>query len=203
MVLTTEAQRFSGRRPAQTLPLSMGLRTSELHAVIGERIWGRGVRRPAMAPLQPGCSMGNDGNAGSKPLLKKKKKTSRNRQRLEALWPEGGAPTSHTSQLSGPQTMPDPLSHPLFPPGHLEPFIPTVSCISAFSRGYSHWAQPLHIAPGGRALGSHLAPWRSDGPRKTVSADCPAWAQPAPLLGAGTPPAGMGRLATPELEDSG
>ena len=116
---------------------------------------------------------------------------------MEALWPEGAAPTSHTSQLSGPQTMPDPLSHPLFPPGHLEPFIPTVSCISAFSRGYSHWAQPLHIAPGGRALGSHLAPWRSDGPRKTVSADCPAWAQPAPLLGAGTAPSRDGEGGHP------
>lgn len=142
--------RFSGLNPAEPLPLSMGFRTSELHAVIGGRTWKGGVGRAVIGPF---CSQAvlweMSGNVGSKPLLKKKKK-SRNRQRLEAeaLGPDGGAlPPSLSCHRCGTTDTAWSPTPPPPPSGHLGPLFPL-----------SPMAQPLHRAPGGRALGSHWAP---------------------------------------------
>ena len=87
------------------------------------------------------------------------------RQRLEypkgqdGEAPEGGAPAHPLSPslLLGHRYCLTPYPLPQLPPGHLGPFLPMGSCISAFPPGL--WlAQRLARALGGRAPRSHSGP---------------------------------------------
>lgn len=104
-----------------------------------------------------------------------------------------------------PVTLPNRLDHgqcltpcpiPCSLLGTLSPLFPLASASQPFPgaahTGHSPSAE-LQVGEPWQPLG----PWRSDGPRKRVCADCPAWAPALPLLGAGSAPSRDGEGGHP------
>lgn len=108
--------------------------------------------------------MGNEWKCRIQPPFFKKKQKQKQTQKAgkgqddrEALWPKGGAHACHPcpSPLLGHRPCWILYPCPQFPTGHLEFFIPTISCISAFSPGLLtlstalaqsfRWESPRHL----------------------------------------------------------
>lgn len=80
--------------------------------------------------------------------------------------------------------------------GTWSPVLPLSSASQPFP-GAAHTEHSPVQSSRWESPGQPLDPCRGDGPRKRVSADCPAWAPLAPLLGAGTAPSRDGEGGHP------